>query len=89
LTCCSQFGKLGFTSRAIILAFETSSESSSSRFGNSSSAMALMPVTLPPGLAQLAMRPKPTGSPTLVKTIGIVGEARFAATAEAGAAAGY
>jgi hypothetical protein len=37
------------------------------------------PVTLPPGLARLATRPVPTGSPAVAKTIGMTNVACFAA----------
>src|SRR6516165_7035697 len=37
----------------------------------------MKPVRLPPGWARLATRPKPTGSPTLIKTIGIVSDGAF------------
>ena len=61
------------------MAWGTSSHSSSSRLGISSPAMLLKPVRLPPGRARLKTRPAPTGSPTPVKTIGIVEVALFAA----------
>ena len=38
----------------------------------------LKPVTLPPGRPRLATSPAPTGSPTVVNTIGIVMVAAFA-----------
>src|SRR5215472_11171088 len=61
------FGWLfGFTSRAITLAWGTSSDSSSSRLGFSSAALLLKPVRLPPGRARLATRPAAIGSPTPV-----------------------
>ena len=66
------------------MAWGTSSDSSSSRLGVSSAARLLKPVRLPPGRARLATRPAPTGSPTPVKTIGIVEVAFFAASAEVG-----
>jgi hypothetical protein len=44
----------------------------------------LTPVRLPPGRERLATRPVATGSPPLVKTIGIVEVAFFAAKAEGG-----
>ena len=81
----SAVGLFGFTSRAITLAWGTSSDSSSSRLGVSSTVMMLTPVRLPPGRARLATRPTSTGSPTPMKTIGIVEVALFAASA-AGAA---
>ena len=42
----------------------------------------LGPVTLPPGRARLATRPRPTGSPSSAITMGIVEVASFAALAE-------
>ena len=42
--------------------------------------MLLKPVRLPPGRAKLATRPSLTGSPTKVKTIGVVEVALFAAS---------
>ena len=48
----------GFTSRAITLAWGTSSDSSSSRLGISSTVRMLTPVRLPPGRARLATRPR-------------------------------
>src|SRR6516162_5591181 len=48
--------------------------------------MLLKPVILPPGRARLATTPLPTGSPTWVKTIGIVEVVPFAARAAGGAA---
>ncbi len=50
-------------------------------FACSSAAMAVFPVTLPPGCAKLAIRPVATGSPTPVMTIGISFVACFAACA--------
>jgi hypothetical protein len=77
----SALGLFGFTSRAITLAWGTISESSSSRFGVSSSVMLLTPVRLPPGRARLATSPVKTGSSPVRKTIGIVEVALFAARA--------
>ena len=48
----------------------------------SSGTRMLIPVTLPPGLAKPVTRPAPTGSPTVVTTIGMVDVAFFAANAE-------
>jgi hypothetical protein len=79
----SVVGWFGFTSRAITLAWGTNSDSSSTRLEFSWSAMLLKPVMLPPGRARLETRPIPTGSPTPVKTIGIVEVAVFAARAAA------
>src|SRR4051794_18246508 len=50
----------------------------------SSSAAKPTPVRLPPGWARLATSPSPTGSAPLLKTIGIVEVALFAASAEGG-----
>ena len=80
----SVLGLFGFTSRAITLAWGTSSDSSSSRLGISSTARMLTPVRLPPGRARLATKPFATGSPPPAKTIGIVEVAFFAASAEGG-----
>ena len=44
-------------------------------------------MTLPPGRLRLATRPSLTGSPPIVKTIGMVAVAALAASAAAGAAA--
>jgi hypothetical protein len=55
----SLFGWFGFTSRAIIFACGTSSDSSSKRLEFSSVAMLLKPVRFPPGNARLATRPDP------------------------------
>jgi len=77
----SAFVFFGFTSRAMTPACGTSSESSSRRFGVSSSASKLTPVRLPPGLARLATRPSSTASAPILKTIGIVEVALFAANA--------
>jgi hypothetical protein len=54
---------------------------SSSRFGAISTFNWVAPVTLPPGRLRLATRPSCTGSPLVVKTIGIVVVAALAATA--------
>jgi len=40
-----------------------------------------MPVRLPPGRFKLVTRPRPTGSPFVVNTMGIVVAAFFAASA--------
>src|SRR6266851_386896 len=69
--------------RPVILAFMLASNAtrespgtislrSSRRFGISSAAKFANPVTFPPGRARLATNFKPTGSPTRVKTTGIV-----------------
>ena len=72
---------VGFTRRAIDLAWGTNSQRNSNRFGVISLARMLTPVTLRPGRARLATRPTPTGSPTPAKTTGIVEVASFAARA--------
>jgi hypothetical protein len=73
----------GFTSTAIILASGTSSEISSIRFGISATLRMLTPVMLPPGRARLSTSPLSTGSLPVVKMIGIVSVAVFAARADA------
>jgi hypothetical protein len=55
--------------------------SSSIRFGPSSIVICVAPVTLPPGRAILVTSPSCTGSLPVVKTIGIVVVAFFAASA--------
>src|SRR6516225_10549455 len=77
----SAFGLFGLTSTAITPALGASSVSSSTSLGISSVVMLVKPVMLPPGRARLATRPIPTGSPALMKTIGIVEVALFAASA--------
>src|SRR5262245_41230883 len=72
-------GLSGFTSSAITLAFGTSSEMSSSRLACSSTTRRLNPVRFPPGRARLPTKPLSAGSSPLVKTIGIVEVAPFAA----------
>src|SRR5215470_15673650 len=71
----------GSASRASTLAWGSSSDSSSSRFGISLRLKVLMPVRLPPGRLRLATRPSATGSVPTAKTIGIVEVAFFAASA--------
>jgi hypothetical protein len=44
---------------------------------------AITPVTLPPGRLKLETRPSLTGSPPVVKTIGMVAVADLAASADA------
>ena len=75
-------GLFGLTSRAIILAWRTSSDSSSRRLAHQPEGEMLTPVRLPPGRARPAISPCPIGSP-LMNTIGIVEVAFFAATAGA------
>src|SRR5215470_12550934 len=74
-------GSVGFTNRPMTAALGTSSCSISSCFCPSSRKNMLTPVTLPPGRLRLATRPAPTGSPPLLKTIGIVCVAALAASA--------
>jgi hypothetical protein len=62
------------------VAVGSSSCASSSRFGITSTLDDVTPVTLPPGRLRLATRPICTGSPAIVKTIGTVVVAAFAAT---------
>ena len=50
----------------------TASFSSCRRLAISSGAWIVRPVMLPPGRPRLATNPGPTGSPTVVMTIGIV-----------------
>ena len=69
------------TSAAKRMAPGTMSYNSASRFAPSSMAMAVTPVTLPPGRLRLATRPTWTGSLPMPKTIGIVGVADLAARA--------
>ena len=59
---------------------------SSSRFPSSSGARVDNPVMFPPGRARLATNPVPTGSPSLVMTMGIVVVASLAARVAAGPA---
>ena len=71
--CNSVAGALvGFTSTAIRTAAGTNSRSSSSRFNSNSIAKILIPVTLPPGRARLATRPRLTGSSPVTNTMEIV-----------------
>jgi len=72
----------GFTSKAMVVGFGTSSRSSSSRLGPSEAVKKLAPVTLPPGRFTLATSPCSTGSLPIAKTIGIFVVAAFAARAE-------
>ena len=76
-------GLFGFTSTAITLASGTSSEISSIRFGISSTLRMVTPVRFSPGRARLSISPVSTASLPVVKTIGIVEVAVFAARAEA------
>jgi hypothetical protein len=63
------------------VAWGTSSQSISNRFSVNAPVRMLTPVRLPPGWARLATRPNPTGSPTSLKTVGIVEVAFLAASA--------
>ena len=63
----------------MMVAVGTSSCSNSSRFGATSTFNVVTPVTLPPGRFRLATRPICTGSLAVVKTMGIVVVAAFAA----------
>ena len=65
----------------MMVAVGSNSRSSSSRFGPTSTFKWVTPVTLPPGRLRLATRPSRTGSLPVVKTIGIVVVAAFAASA--------
>jgi len=67
--------------REILLA--SSSRSSSNRFAESSDVIVDRPVTLPPGCARLAARPRLTWSVPVAMTIGIFVVARRAASAAA------
>jgi len=73
-------GEAGLTRTAMRVAPGTSSRKISSRFATSSADTKLMPVTLPPGRAMLATRPRLTGSLLTTKTIGIVPVEAFAAS---------
>src|SRR5215813_6053228 len=73
----------GLTSTPIRIAFGASSLSSPNCFGISVVVTLLTPVRLPPGRLKLATRPASTGSPPILKTIGIVEVDALAACAEA------
>ena len=75
-------GLAGLTSAAIVVAVGTTSCSSSNIFGTISTFRKVTPVRLPPGRFRLATRPICTGSAIVVKTIGMVVVAAFAAIAE-------
>ena len=70
----------GLQKKAIRLTRGKASFKSSSLLPPSSGERIAKPVTLAPGFARLSTSPLPTGSPTPVKTIGIVRVAFFAAT---------
>jgi hypothetical protein len=57
------------------------SPSNCNRFGASSATKLELPVTFAPGRLRLATRPNATGSPPVVKTMGMVVVAAFAASA--------
>jgi hypothetical protein len=78
----SAFGFVGLTSAAIVVAVGTTSCSNSNIFGTISTFRKVTPVRLPPGRFRLATRPICTGSAMVVKTIGMVVVAAFAAIAE-------
>ena len=82
--CVSTPGRVGFTSIAIFLTEGSKSRRIPSRFATSSALSKVAPVMFPPGRLKLATRPIATGSAALMKTIGIVVVADFAANAEAG-----
>src|SRR5438874_1415644 len=70
---------VGFSMKPITLAWGTSSESRSRRFGSSSNDIMLTPVRLPPGRATLAIKPAATSSsPGPIETTGIAEVALFA-----------
>src|SRR5437016_10108027 len=66
---------------AIREAVGTASLRSSSRFALSAVALSVTPVTFPPGLARLATKPTPSGSPERAMTIGMTALASLAAAA--------
>src|SRR5436305_289016 len=68
----------GFKRRATRRAPGTASLSNSRNLPIRSGRVTENAVTLPPGRARLATRPSSTGSPTAVKTMGIVAVARLA-----------
>ena len=63
-------------------ALGTTSRKISSRFATSGFVSRLTPVELPPGWLRLATSPSLTGSPPVLKTIGIVVVAALAASAD-------
>src|SRR4029077_5484488 len=69
----------GFESNAIVSAAGRSSCNSSTRFGPRTLKKTLIPVRLPVGLLRLSTRPTLTGSAPVMKTMGIVLVAAFAA----------
>src|SRR5262249_58076798 len=80
--CVSAAGVSGLTSAARMFVVGTSSCSSSSRFDPNSTPNTVTPVRLPPGRLRLVTSPTSTGSNPMIKTIGIVVVAAFAAGAE-------
>jgi hypothetical protein len=75
------FRLFGLTSTAKRAAFGNSSCNIPNRFAATSIPMSATPVALPPGRLRLATRPIWTGSPAVLKTIGIVLVAALAASA--------
>ncbi len=75
---------LGLTRTAMRVAFGISARRRSSRFAMTSPLKILTPVRLPPGLARLAARPRPTGSWATMNRMGIILVAAFAANAAGG-----
>jgi hypothetical protein len=72
-------GLVGLMSTAMMVAFGSSSRSSSSRFCATSTFKLVTPVRLPPGRIKLATSPTLTGSTAIAKTIGMVAVAALAA----------
>jgi hypothetical protein len=77
----SAFGLVGLMSRTIVPTDGTAAWSNSTSFGPTSTLNMVAPVTLPPGRFRLVTNPICTGSAIVVKTIGIVPVAAFAARA--------
>src|SRR5262245_13926632 len=75
----SALGLVGLTSRTMVVAEGTAPCSNSTSFGPTSTLKRVAPVTLPPGRFRLATNPICTGSAIVVKTMGIVPVAAFAA----------
>src|SRR5262249_7980636 len=73
----SAFGLVGFTNAATRPALGSRWRRRLNVFGPSSFDRKLTPVTFPPGRLRLATRPFLTGSPPMLKTIGIVVVAAF------------
>src|SRR5229473_2894892 len=77
----SNAGKFGLKRTPIVAACGTSSRNRPSRLGSSAALKLLIPVMFPPGRLRLATKPRSTGSPPNVETIGIVAVAALAASA--------